>query len=133
MSDKKQNFIFQLASPQYRKMLDFISENGKVSPAKMLNDFIYQKALEDVNKLANKLTHKHLDPKSGLLVADVEWVRGEYSSDWKKLADTIDTENAIKYQSKFLPLFDKYFRKIQTENGFELLDLEGRYDLAESK
>lgn len=133
MNDKKQNFIFQLASPQYRKMLDFISENEKVSPAKMLNDFIYQKALEDVNKLANKLTHKHLDAKSGLLVSDVEWIRAEYSSDWKKLADTIDAENAVKYQSKFLPLFDKYFRKIQTENGFDLLDLERRYDLAESK
>jgi hypothetical protein len=114
-------------------MLDFISENEKVSPAKMLNEFIYQKTLEDVNKLANKLTHKHLDAKSGLLVADVEWVCGEYSSDWKKLADAIGMENAVKYQSKFLSLFDKYFRKIQKENGFDLLDLERRYDLADTE
>jgi len=133
VNDKKQNFIFQLISPQYRKMLDFISANERVSPAKMLNDFIYRKTLEDVNNLANKLAHKQLDAKSGLLVADIEWVCGENPSDWKKLADVIGMENAVKYQSKFLPLFDKYFRKIQTENGFDLLDLERRYDLADTQ
>jgi hypothetical protein len=109
---EKPTFTFRLATPQYRRMLDFIAKDEGATPGKVLNKFIHGHCWDVMDKQASFNAHKELAISSGIPFDCVSWVRGAYPQDWQNLAQTIGEEKALGYLKRFRLLWEKALEKI---------------------
>jgi len=116
-------FTFNLPSPQYRRFLDFIAEDEKSTPGKVLCKFIHEYVWDVVDKRASEKAHKELVTESSDKLF-VSWVRGSNMNHWQRLANTIGADKAMIYQVRFLPLWEKYVREIDDAAGLNYSNLD---------
>ena len=131
MDEKNPNFTFRLASPQYRRFLDFIAKDEKTTPGKVLNRLIHREVHEIIDARASEKAHKELSMKfaADFDIKTVAWVRGSRSDHWQRLSRSLEEGKAEKYQKAFLPLYDKYYDEIDKAAGLDYRNYERRREL----
>ena len=129
--EKNPNFTFRLSSPQARRMLDFIAENERTTPGKLLNRLIHQRAFELIDRRASKTAHEKLAMQfaADFDIETVAWVNGSRTDHWQRLSNSIGQELALKYQEAFLPLWDSYCTEIDKAAGLDYFDYGRRLEL----
>jgi len=123
------NFNFRLASPFYKKYLDFIGAYERRTPAKALNGLIAKYVYEVLDAMASKKAQDALVTEFDIPVDSIRWLRGSNSANWQALAANIGMEKTLAYQEKFLPLWDEYINKIDEAEGLHFFELERRAEL----
>ena len=121
--NEKTCFAFRLASPQYRRFLDFIAKGQNMTPGKVLNRFIYSTVYEVMDEQASKQAHKQLAMGFDLPIEAVSWVCGSRSDHWTKLAAVTGKEKALEYKNRFIPLWDELIKEIDGREGLNYFGL----------
>ena len=124
---------FRLASPYYKRMLDYLSKDQNISPSVLLNKLIRDAANDALNFYASKAAHERHALKSGIPIEHVSWILGDTISHWQRLAQNIGEEKARDYMNKFMPTYYETIEKIDREEELGLYDLTRRNELAEIK
>jgi len=132
MADKP-NLTFRLASPQYRRFLDFITTERDTTPGKLFNAVIRDETYAIMDERASREAHRKLTLESGLPLEAVSWILGSRSDHWAKLAAVIGMEKTVAYQNEFSPLWERLIGEIDKVEGLNYFDLESRNELADSE
>jgi HD-GYP domain-containing protein (c-di-GMP phosphodiesterase class II) len=131
--EKKTEVIHYRVTPRYKRYLEFIAADQGISPASLINKFIFEETYTVMDKQASLKAHEELAINSGIPFDSVSWVRGAHTKDWQNLAQAIGEEKALEYQKKFLPIWSRILHEIDESKGLDYFDLERRYELSDEE
>jgi hypothetical protein len=131
---EKPNFTFRLASPQFRRFLDFIASDRGVTPGKILNELIHERTHMVLSFRASEKAHKEVDSEfvGEFDVAAFSWLDGGISRHWSKMTNTLGYEKCKKYMDRFLPVYHRFYDEISEGAELNYRDLERRWELSRS-
>jgi hypothetical protein len=129
--EKKTEVIHYRITPRYKRYLEFIAADQGISPALLINKFIFYETYNVMDKQASLKAHEKIAISSGIPFEAVSWLRGSHSADWQKLAAAIGEKKALEYQEKFLPLHHELVREIDEREKLDYFNLERRYELSD--